>query len=124
MKSKNLILTLIIVVLFIASAVVLYNGFSSGSQDLLSGSPDVAAAQKEIVNVLPYGEKLDFSKVKERDGHAEVFRAQYQELNPAEVGISKQELVSPNFGAPATAPLVLPPGGDNPSPVRSGRTGG
>ncbi len=123
MSTKTIVLSAIICALFIGSGVILYNGFSGDPSAIVSSDPDIASAQKNIVNILPYGENLDFGKVKKRVDADGVFAIPYETVNPSEVGIRKQELISPSYGAPATSPLTSP-GGENPVPIRSSRTGG
>lgn len=106
----------IVVVLLGASALVLYRGFSGNSLAVVSTDPDIAGTQKEIVDLLPYGENLNFSEIKKRGETAK--SVEYESVKPAEVGIDKNSLIAPSFGVsqpvPANQQFL-----DNPTPVRS-----
>ena len=90
-NSKNTILILVVVALFIASGVVLYRGFAGGGST--GGIPDIAGAQKEIVNLLPYGTNLDFAKIKSRAASTTPFV--YETVDQNNVGIDVRALISP-----------------------------
>lgn len=95
-NSKNTILILVVVGLFIASGVVLYRGFSGGSSTG-AGIADIAGAQKEIVNLLPYGTNLDFSKVKARALSTTPFV--YETVDQTNIGVDIHSLITPALDA-------------------------
>lgn len=95
-NSKNTILILVVVGLFVASGVVLYRGFSGGGSTA-AGIPDIAGAQKEIVNLLPYGTNLDFAKVKARALSSTPFV--YETVDQNNVGIDIHSLITPALDA-------------------------
>jgi hypothetical protein len=115
-QNKNKILVAVILVLFVASGMVLYNGFS-GSGASTTGVQDIAAGQKEIVNLLPYGDKLDFTRVKSYTATARPFTM--EPLDPANVGLAPANMFAPGGdggAAPASGQSQTP---DNPIPRRS-----
>lgn len=91
-NSKNTILILVVVALFVASGVVLYRGFSGGGS-AAGGVADIAGAQKEIVNLLPYGTNLDFSKVKTRAQSTTPFV--YETVDQSNIGVDIHSLITP-----------------------------
>lgn len=91
-NNKNTILILVIVVLFGASGIVLYRGLFQGGTSALQASPDIVGAQKEIVNLLPYGSNLDFSKVRERTSSTTAVI--YEVVDQANVGVDIHSLIS------------------------------
>jgi uncharacterized protein (UPF0333 family) len=99
-NNKNTILVLVIVVLFIASGVVLYKGIFQGGSSALNATPDIIGAQKEIVNLLPYGSNLDFSKVKQRTGTTTTVN--YETVDQVNVGVDIHSLISAASDGTAT----------------------
>lgn len=119
-NKKNIILVVVILLFVIGTVAVLYGGFS-GPSTIIEGDPDIEGTQKEIVQLLPYGNKLDFEGIKSWDeGSAKV---EFRELDPTSVGVDVRGLISPNFGS--TGAVTTPQGFlDNPAPIRSQRSGG
>lgn len=89
-NKKNTVLVFVIAILFIASGVVLYNGFfKSSTSTINSGVSDKA----EIVNLLPYGTKLDFEPVTQHaDSGASIV---YEKVDPRNVAVDIHSLISP-----------------------------
>ncbi len=90
-NKKNTLLIFVVVILFIASGVVLYNGFvkSPGTNTINT----VGGGKEEIVNLLPYGTKLDFDPVeKHADSGANIV---YEKVDPKNVAVDVHSLISP-----------------------------
>jgi hypothetical protein len=87
--SKNIILTIVVVCLFGFSGAIIYFGiFSKPNTSTLP----IDANQKNIVNLLPYGEDLGFGPLENRAGVAQPFV--YRQLNPAQdVGVPVQDIM-------------------------------
>ncbi len=104
-NKKNIILILVIVVLFVASGLIVYNGIFSKDSSLTFSSPHISASQKEIVNLLPYGDKLDFSSIQNRSQNARAFT--YEQVDAASVGVDIHGLIA--TGGENTSPTQVNP---------------
>ena len=88
-NSKNTILVLVVVALFVASGAVIYRG-SFAKTDV----PAVvvgAAGTNKVVSVMPYGSTLDFSKIIEKSQNSTTFR--YEVVDPSFVGLEMSKLI-------------------------------
>ncbi len=88
-NSKNTILALVVVALFVASGAVIYRGFFAKTD-----VPAVvvgAAGTNKVVSVMPYGSTLDFSKIIEKSQNSTTFR--YEVVDPSFVGIEMSKLI-------------------------------
>lgn len=97
-NTKNTILVLIIVGLFVASGVVIYRGFFANST-----IPDVsvAAGGASTKNLMPYGSGLDLSRIQQRAATADTYR--YEVVDASAVGVAVQNLIaSPTSNSAAT----------------------
>lgn len=126
-NKRNIILIFITIGLFAASGLVIYEGIyanSSGANAIVSATPDVAGSQKEIINLLPYGDKLDFSQVKSRSGTTEVFK--YEQLDSNRVGVDTHSLIAQGLAAESSSQKtsVDKEVKDNPVPKRGQKTSG
>lgn len=126
-NKRNIILILVIVGLFAASALIIYEGIyanSSGASVIVSAAPDVVGSQKEIINLLPFGDKLDFSQVQSRHEATQVFK--YQPVDSNNVGVDTHALIAQGASSEASNQKtsvnkeVL----DNPIPKRGQKTSG
>lgn len=88
-NTKNTILVLVIIGLFVAAGLVLYNGFFAGKS-----VPSIAVnvAQKPVKNLMPYGAALDFTLIVERAAKADTFR--YEMVDPTAVGVDMKNLIT------------------------------
>jgi hypothetical protein len=91
-NNKNTILVIVIAALFVASGVVLYKGIFANSAAVVQNVSDIASAQKEIVNLLPYGTSLDFTKVKTRATSSTGIT--YEQVDQNNVGLDVHNLIS------------------------------
>lgn len=126
-NKRNIILTLVIIGLFAASALIIYEGIyanSSGANVLVSAAPDVAGSQKEIINLLPYGDKLDFTLVKSRHEATQVFK--YEPVDSNNVGVDTHSLIAQGLASEASPQKtsVDKEVKDNPVPKRGQKTSG
>ncbi len=89
--KKNTLLIVVVVILFVASGVILYNGFFKSSTT--STLSTTVADKGEIVNLLPYGTKLDFDPVtKHTDAGVAIV---YEKVDPKDVSVDLHSLISP-----------------------------
>lgn len=88
-NTKNTILVLVIIGLFVASGVVIYRGFFASP-----AIPDVsvAAGGAPTKNLMPYGSGLDLSRVQQRAATADTYR--YEVVDATAVGIPVQNLIT------------------------------
>ncbi|MBL8031095.1 MAG: hypothetical protein JNK33_02100 [Candidatus Doudnabacteria bacterium] len=126
-NKRNIILSLVIVVLFAASALIIYQGIyanSSGAGVIVGAAPDVTGNQKEIINLLPYGNELDFSQVKSRHETTQVFK--YEQLDANSVGVDTHNLIARGALSEASAVKTSVDNAvrDNPVPKRGQVTNG
>lgn len=104
MMNKNTILTVIVILLFgISGAVIYYGIFAQPSATTMP----IEANQRNIVNLMPYGEKLDFSPLEERPGVLPPYV--YKQLNPAQdVGVQVRDMIrNATPGEPGGTPNVI-----------------
>jgi hypothetical protein len=126
-NKRNIILTFVIIGLFAASAFIIYQGIyakSSGTNVIVSAVPDVAGSQKEIINLLPYGDKLDFTQVKSRHETTQVFK--YETVDSNSVGVDTRSLIAQGLAGEGTAQKtsVDKEIKDNPVPKRGQKASG
>lgn len=95
-NTKNTILVLVILGLFVASGVVIYRGFFASAE---IPSVSVGAGATPAKNIMPYGATLDFAKVEQRATTTDTYR--YEVLDPATVGVPVQNLVTSPSANPA-----------------------
>lgn len=102
-NKKNTLLVLVVVVLFVASGLVLYNGFFKSSSTTTLGA--AGGGKEVIVNLLPYGTKLDFDPVaKHSESGANIV---YEKVDPKNVAVDVHSLISP-FKDEAPAQINAP----------------
>jgi hypothetical protein len=101
--TKNLVLVIIAVGMLGAAGLVLYNGLFK--QQIPSLSVDSKPVEQTFINALPYGESLDFSKVKE---HGEVSAPfPYEQVKPEEVGADPNTMIKGLVGPDIQGPQDL-----------------
>lgn len=106
-NKKNLILAAIVIVLFVASGLVLYNGLFKGRGSVVTDAvPDIDGAQKEIVNLLPHGTSLDFAQVKARGASSTPFT--YAPVDQNTVGVDIHSLINSGPDGSDTAVTAAP----------------
>jgi hypothetical protein len=95
MNKKTIIQIVIIVGAFAASGMVLYNGlFKNSTPDLSLSASDGAAGAGSNEKILPYGDKLDFKTVLEKQ-NLQFDIVDYPKLDPqAEVGVDLGNLIT------------------------------
>ncbi len=99
--SKNSILASIIVVVLIAAGGVLYFGiFKSGAG--VNDQAPIDANQQNIVNLMPYGEQLNFNIIKNRTDAEAPYS--YKKVSPTEdIGHEQNDLfINLDVGVEAT----------------------
>ncbi len=89
-NTKNTILILVIIGLFVASGVVVYRGFFANAN---IPSISVGTDTAPVKNVMPYGSALDLTRVQQRAATADTYR--YEVVDPASVGVAVQNLITP-----------------------------
>lgn len=100
--SKNTILILVVVVLFVLSGIILYRGlFQGGGDNSVASISSIQESQKEIVNLLPYGTTLNFDAVEKRTEATST--VVYTPVDPNAVGVDMRALISPG------STQILPP---------------
>lgn len=86
--KRNTVLTFVIVILFVASAGVVYFGIFSTSNKNLTATPE---SKPQALEVMPYGETLDFTVVTDRKNVEPPY--QYKQTVPADVGVQYRDLL-------------------------------
>lgn len=89
MFNKNLLLTLLVVVLFAVSGAVVYFGIFNKTSTFTGGAIDVT--EKPPVNLMPYGEDLNFDKVTNRVNVNPPI--QYKQVAPQDVGVDTNTMI-------------------------------
>lgn len=126
-NKRDIILTFVIIGLFAASGLIIYQGLyanSSGASVIVSAVPDVAGNQKEIVNLLPYGDSLDFARVKSRRETTQVFK--YEPVDSNNVGVDTHNLIARGLASEAAPQKTSVDREikDNPVPKRAQKASG
>jgi hypothetical protein len=102
MSRKNIILTLVSLVLVCAAGYILYHGFfshpsSAPALSVVSNSPAAQvnpANSSQAINfgkILPLGTRFDFSLIKKYNAGGNLFS--YPTVDPVEVGTSLENIV-------------------------------
>lgn len=106
MNKKNVILIVVVIVLVGAAGWILYAGIFRKTAGVLgSDSPNIDLTQKNIVNLLPYGTKLNFDPVENRTNIDPPFK--YIQVNPStDVGVPEKDLIRNSASNTTRVPLA------------------
>ena len=93
MNKKNITLAIVVVVLFGASGWVIYTGIFKDTSSVITGdTPNFESNQKNIVKLLPYGDRLDFSVITDRSDSEAPY--EYKKIDPSlDVGVDTKNLI-------------------------------
>ncbi len=96
MNKKTIIQIVIIIGAFVASGMVLYNGlFKNGPSDISLSLSDQSIAESNSEKILPFGDKLDFKNVLEKQ-NLQFDIVDYPKLDSqTEVGVDLNNLIAP-----------------------------
>lgn len=97
MSKRDKILTVVVVLLFGSAGYVLYSGlFADQITVVTNQAPDIEANKKTIVNLLPHGSNLDFSKVKQRLTKLQITSSAiytYPTVSSSDIGVPVTDLL-------------------------------
>lgn len=91
MFTKNTLLTLLVVILFAVSGAVIYFGIFNKSSETAALAGSLESGQANIVNLMPYGEDLDFTAVSGRTNVDPPLV--YKEVKSEDIGIQAKDIL-------------------------------